>query len=885
MLKPIIFNLLIFVMLTGSTYTAMGQYLSDQQIIESILKKTPKDTVRQVVLANSNERRGKKSEKYKADNMYENLGYKASVKMYNRLSTEEKNDVETLARIANSLRLNHDTEEAAFWYSRFVYKSEDPEHFLHYAQVLQSNGNCKQAVKWYKKYVKYVDDNSKTHRQFIEDCEEMNTFSIHRQIELYNVKALNTADLDFSPIPYGDGVVFTSTRGEGGMTSGIDRWTEQDFSDLFYAELKDGEFTNPVPLTGNINARYHDGVATFNQGESIMIFTRNNYDGKSKDGLIDLKIFMAAKEDGYWSEAEELPFNSDEFTTCHPTLSHDGRRLYFASNRPGGYGGLDLYVSEYMVAGWTEPLNMGPEINTAGNELFPYVGEDETLYYSSNGLKGMGGLDLFYVTSVQLEDETWQWETPQNMGKPFNSRKDDFGFWINENQNMGYLSSTRKGGEGEDDIYSWRGKLKPEELTFQREICVYDAATDLKIEGATVSVEEVGVNNESRSGSDLLLTLKPLNEDKKEYVLGVVDNRDTQNEKPELFTRNTDSTGFFKQTVERSKTYRYAVNKVGYQPYEAVLTSEELRTKLAHCLPLEKKLCVAFNGQVVLKDDRSLMPNAKVKVLNKCTNEEKIYTLDEHARFTACLECACEYRVRGYQDGYDEDYEFLTTTERDCQSGKQTELVLEIRKRKIVKIEDAPPVAPPVEERIPVTTYEPRVTLQPVTTYKEVTTYEPVTKYIPASEWTPDMLSNHFLGDPNARFEKGQVITLKDIYYDFDKYYIREDASLDLDRLLHLMRTYPSMEVSLESHTDSRGTDQYNIRLSSNRAKSARKYLITRGIEAYRIKAQGFGEKQLTNRCADNINCSEEEHQRNRRTEVRITKFNANGVKVIEPHR
>jgi len=144
--------------------------------------------------------------------------------------------------------------------------------------------------------------------------------------------------------------------------------------------------------------------------------------------------------------------------------------------------------------------------------------------------------------------------------------------------------------------------------------------------------------------------------------------------------------------------------------------------------------------------------------------------------------------------------------------------------------------------------------------------------YVPVN---PGTINQHFLGDANAQFSVGQVITLKNIYYDFDKDNIRGDASVELDHVVNLLRTYPSMEIDLGSHTDARGTTEYNRDLSQRRANEAVKYIISKGIQTYRVTAKGYGESQLTNRCQDNSNCQEWEHQANRRTEVRIRKFNA----------
>ena len=329
--------------------------------------------------ADRNKRGGKDGKKYtgsnekkEGDKLYDILGYKASINRYQNLDAEEEKDREIMARIANSYRLNHDTENAEFWYSRFIDKTLKPEHLLHYAQALQSNGKCDKASKWYEKYKDVAPEDEQDKRDFIEDCSEQEAIVEHTNVKVYNVEELNTGHLDFTTIPFQDGVMITSTRGNNQLIQGEDIWTDDHFSDLFYAEQKaDGTFEEPVLIFGDINDKYHDGVPTFAQGENVMYFTRNNYGRKSKDDLIDLKVFQATRTtDGYWSDAEELPFNSDEFTTCHPTLSDDGKKLYFASSRPGGYGGLDIWMSEF-TGSWGEPVNLGPIVNGSGLSPWP----------------------------------------------------------------------------------------------------------------------------------------------------------------------------------------------------------------------------------------------------------------------------------------------------------------------------------------------------------------------------------------------------------------------------------------------------------------------------------------------------------------------------------
>ena len=811
----------------------------------------------------------------KADEKYEDLGYKTSVDLYQNLSIKEKQDIKVLRRMANSYRLNDEPENAAYWYSKFISETKEAEDLLNYAKVLQSVGVCEDAVRWYKKYVDRGDKQQKENRDFIKSCAEEKVFNENHHVEIVNVKKLNTTHLDFSPIPYQDGVVFTSTRGITRMNIRKDVWTKDNFSDLFYSKKnEDGSLEEPTPLFGSINGSYHDGTATFNRPGNMMFFTRNNNDGKSKKGLIDLKIYMASKDvDGYWSNLEELEFNSDEYTTCHPALSPDGRKLYFASNRPGGYGGLDIYVVESMLGGWSTPQNLGPTVNSSDNEIFPFMSADGTLYYSSKGHKGLGGLDIFMAQKMNKLDEG-SWSIRENMGEKFNTKKDDFGFWINEDKTHGYLSSSRHDGYGKDDIYEWTADNTMLAMGgMPYEMCVFEAGSSRRIEQAKVTITEVrSTRNENNTTDDnLMLALKPIDEKSQEYVLSVIGNG--VNEKEIINDFYTDEEGALTHRIKPGKQYRIKSVKKGYEDAEVVVNYEDLKSETGYCVPMKRKSCMVLNGIVLNKKYSNAIPGAEVRIENKCTGETQKYSVGTDGKFDLCIECGCEYRFLGMKSGFDSDTEFLFPKAADCNPEKELELKLELGVRKIIQTEVAPPVAvapppPPTVQYVPKVTYVPR------------TVYEPVTTYVPAHEMTSGMLNNHFLGDPNATYTEGMVINLKDIYYNFDKFDIRIDASKDLERLLQLLRTYPSMNISLESHTDSRGSNEYNKNLSANRAKSARSYLINKGISPSRVSTQGFGENRLKNRCADGVVCTEEEHQQNRRTEVRVTRFDRTDVRV-----
>jgi len=514
------------------------------------------------------------AEKRKADKLYTNLAYMESVDLYADLESSEQNRF-VMNKLANSYRLNGETEDAEYWYSKIVKDTKNPEVLLRYAQVLQSNDKCEDAVRWYKEYLAKSLD---TNRTFILDCDELEDIPTNPNVEVGNMTDLNTDDLDFSPIQYKDGVVFTSNRGTNALSKNVDKWTKNNFSDLFFAKVdKNGEVGEAVPLDGDINGKLHDGAATFNKNGTLMIFTRNNKKGKNQDGNKLLKLYQATGDNGYWDDAEDIGINSDEFSTCHPTLSRDGRRLYFASDRPGGFGGMDIYVSERVGKKWQEPKNLGDIVNTAGNEVFPFLSDEEILYFSSDGHRGLGGLDIFAVRQEKAKDED-SWKIRENLGSPFNSLKDDFAFTINNDDESGYLSSNRIGGQGQDDIYQWKKtgetNLLPKNGKIKKRICVYDEVSGTKLPDVEVTIVETAGRGAVIEGRrDLFLTLKPLDADNKEYVLSVIQEEGSMVDKSNDYVTN--ESGSFRYEIKPEREYILMIEKNGFDPVRQKISTYE----------------------------------------------------------------------------------------------------------------------------------------------------------------------------------------------------------------------------------------------------------------------------------------------------------------------
>ncbi|MFT4761550.1 MAG: outer membrane protein OmpA-like peptidoglycan-associated protein [Saprospiraceae bacterium] len=817
--------------------------------------------------------------KRKADKLYEALGFMAAVDVYQELEGMEKSTRVT-AKVANGYRLNGQTEDAEYYYSQVVKNTDNPEDILHYAQVLQSNGKCEDAVRWYKVYLSKSFD---TNREFIKDCDELEAFK-ESHVEVSNVEALNSENLDFTLIPYKEGVIFTSNRGINKVAQRQDKWTNESFSDLFYAKKdKDGNFEKINALNGDINEKYHDGVPTFNHAGTVMIFTRNEKKKKNRNGNKDLKLCSAEGKDGYWTNVKELEINDKDYATCHPALSPDGRRLYFSSDRPGGFGGMDIYFSEKIGHTWSDPINLGATINTAGNEIFPFMGDGDDLYFSSDGHRGVGGLDIYAAKKANKTDET-TWDTRENLGYPFNSKKDDFSFFINVDNKSGYFTSNRIGGKGGDDIYEWKGEINSKVVkskALERKICVTNADTGDRIASAEVTIFKTkdGVTTEEQivqENTNIYMTLKPLNNGGQDYVISIMEKNGSQ-----LGSQNyykTDEIGTFDYTPERKDTYIFMVEKDGYFTQRKTVKASEILKGKEYCFALERRNCLALEGTVKNKNFPTVIPNAEVKIFNKCNGEINVTFSDKDGKFDACLDCGCEYEIMAYKKGFSANQTVVSTMNHDCED---VELEAPIVATIELETSDNPFVA---NDSYPSWGYPDGNNSNGNYPNGYGTNGSYATPTAPDGRpsilMTPEQLREYFLGSSANTFEVGQVIKLTNLYYDFDEYYIRGDAARELQNLELLLKTYPSMQITLMSHTDSRGSNKYNQTLSKNRAKSVVKYLTEGGIASNRMVPVGFGESRLKNSCEDTADCSEYEHQLNRRTEVRILQINAPGTWV-----
>jgi outer membrane protein OmpA-like peptidoglycan-associated protein/tetratricopeptide (TPR) repeat protein len=617
---------------------------------------------------------------------YDNLAYLKTSEILLEVAENGYTSVDLLQKLASSFYFNNQMEQATKWYGELMKMNEDidAEYYFRYAQALKSVENYTESDKWMKKFAD-LDRSDLRGRAFLSTVDYLTMIDeVSKDFEVNNLD-LNTAVSDFGTTQYQNQLIFASSRGGGKNYE----WNDQPFLDLFSAEKQeDGTYGSVEKLDSDINTKYHESTVAFTPDDKVMYFTRNNYFKKKykkdEDGTNRLKIFKATlNEYDKWGDVESIPFNGEDYSVAHPTINVKGTKMYFASDMLGTLGSSDIFEVEIKQDGSLgDPINLGPSVNTEGQETFPFVNSQGDLYLSSNGFNGLGGLDVFVIRDFENKRELKQPMALENIGRPINSPMDDFGYYENLGTKEGFFTSNREGGKGDDDIYSF---TVPEcEQTVEG--VVKDQDTEEPIVGAKVTLLDA-------DGNEL-----------NQLVVGV------------------------------NGTYKF----------------------------------------------------------------EK-------------LECEKEYLIRIEADTY------ATVEQRFTTPKKQQKLEL---KSLLEKDE---------------------IELEPCA-------------------------------------DLAKLLDIPIIYFDFDKFDIRRDAELELQKVLAVLNKYPTMTIDIRSHTDCRGTMSYNERLSNNRAQSTRQYLVDKGVAVDRLTAKGYGESRLLNNCGcepkNDSNCSDEEHQVNRRSEFIVTSIN-----------
>ena len=618
----------------------------------------------------------------RANKNYDKYAYFDAINIYEKIANRGFVDPDLLKNIGDSYYFNANYENANKWYSQLYTEYDtldfEAEYDFRFAQTLLNVGDNEKANIYFKKF---AEKNKNSSRAKIINSRIQNKLDIKNNSGRYDINNLdiNSVYSDYGASFHKDKVLFTTSRDTGNFTKRVFTWTGDAFSNIYEADLlADGNLSIPKLFSKTITSKFNESSPIITKDGKTMYFTRNNYNNGKRgfdEGKVTLlKIYRAELVDGNWINITELPFNSNNFNTAHPVLNEDENIMYFASDRPGGYGSSDIWQVSLKNKDFGDPFNLGPEINTDGRETFPYITSNNELYFSSDARLGLGGLDVF----VSKLKPNGTFTRVQNVGTPVNSNSDDFAYIIDKSTKRGFFSSNRVDGKGKDDIYSF---IENREL-------VLECLRGLKVK--------------------------------------VVD-------------------AVTKSVITTANVHLYETN---YTP----------------------------------------------KSMADALKNSGFYIFDSN------LECDSDYRLRVGAPTYIVKEQLITI---NSNPGIQ-EIVIELEPQKVeIKPKD-------------------------------------------------DLF---------------KVFNLKPIYFDLDKDNIRPDAAIELAKIVEIMKEYPEMKVDIRSHTDSRASDSYNLKLSQRRAKSTANWIASQGIESYRLTYQGYGESQLINKCSNGVKCTDEEHEQNRRSE------------------
>ena len=619
---------------------------------------------------------------------YEDLKYREAIE-YLETGLARKEDESARKVLADSYFKVNDYSNAAAQYERTVlYAGTSDNERINYGKSLMSVGKYDQAKEIFEG-ITSRDANNEVAKSLLISCkkyEAMKQDSSYYSITPVNIPGQNPV---YSAVPYNDGLIVTSSPLKGDK----DPYTNNGFTDLFFTK-KDGAIWSDMKPLENVNSKSHDAIAAVSPNGQTMIFTRsfqlkNNLAGNDKNESPTQLYQSKMATDGKWSKPEILPFCDVKYMYAHPSFSPDGNTLYFASDMPGGKGGFDIYETRLSDSSWGIPQNLGADVNTKGDEVFPSIFDENTLYFSSDSRNSLGGLDI-----LKTVKSNGTWNVPQHLSYPINTGYDDFSFAMNKDGKTGYLSSDRSGS---DRVYAFE---------------ILDI--EVKVEG-------------------------------------------------------------------------------------------------------------------LVADKESMLPlgGARVTVQNLTDGTEKVYFTDADGKFVADLEPNKEYKVKTDLDGYFSDAENIST--KGVTQSKTISKVVEMP--------------------------------QVVIADKGIGTGAGTETGTETGTGT---------GTGSNKGQKG-VYDVPNIFWDYNKWDIREDAIPYLESLVTLFRNNQNLKFEIRSHCDSRGSYEFNDDLSDKRAKEVVEYLVKRGVPRSIVVSKGYGERELLNECGDGVQCDESKHQENRRTEFIVT--------------
>ena len=441
---------------------------------------------------------GQKSAVKRADKKYERYAYIDAIKIYKKIADNGYKDEKMFQKLGNAYYFNGELENAEGAYRELfaINTYQNSEYIYRYSQSLKSVGKYEEANLMLEKFnTKSGNDKRailfRNNRNYLEVIKtNSNRFTIEDA-------GINTKFSDYGSSYNANTLVFSTAKNTGNFIKRKMKWNNQYFTNLYGAEINKDAVEkpgSPKKYAKKINSKFNEASAVFTKDGNTMYFTRNNFKdgkiGRNKNEVITLKLYKANLVNNQWTNITELPFDNDQYSTAHPALSADEKILYFASDMPGSFGESDIYKVDILEDGsFGTPINLGDAINTPGRETFPFVTDENEIYFASDGHPGLGGLDVF-VAKIPKDGI---FKNIQNLGQPLNSGNDDFAYLIDTKTRTGYFTSNRNGGKGYDDIYKFTELRK---LNCEQTLTgvVTDSETNLPVADAKVTLFDAEMN-------------------------------------------------------------------------------------------------------------------------------------------------------------------------------------------------------------------------------------------------------------------------------------------------------------------------------------------------------------------------------------------------------
>ncbi|WCL80331.1 OmpA family protein [Saprospira sp. CCB-QB6] len=728
----------------------------------------------------------------KANKFYQQLNFRKAIELYENILAK-KTEPEALFNLPDCYRRIGDYQKAERWYAKAVLHPEANAELYFYLGLSQLSNNRPQEARVSFEKFRELAPGDLRGPQLIEACNDSLRTLLNNSGALYivrNVREINTKYDEFGLNTHRKGIVYCAERDTGAAPIFFQSaWTGRPFVDVYYCdrrlvdeETKAYKYGKSRPFDKIVDTRYHDGPVTFSPDGTTMYFTRNYYDkGKVErdgTGIVRTQIMSTKMTNTGWEKkGRRVDFARTSYSVAHPTLNAEGDKMYFASDMPGGFGRMDLYVSYLEGSGWSEPINLGPEINTEGDEVFPWLAADGTLYFASDGHTGLGGLDVYSSKAYK-----GRWRPLENLGSPINSRFDDFAYMQDDSSGIsGYFSSNRDSAVGATDIFFFT------KLAVNTELLVFDKVTGK-------GVDEVSLTSDCFP--------------RKEYL--------------------TDINGRVQLQLPLNRGCTFEVFSPAFGDTSVTISTEgyAMGARLFIQVPIvAKKLEIKVEGQVLNDKTGEPLANAAVELMSNCQKASIKGNTDAEGNYSLKALANCQYVIKASKEGYFTSTNKFNTLHVD----EDTTFNANVALPELFKLDDPN---------------------------------------------NPNGEGGSFGGGNPNGFEGEQVYQIDAIYYDYDQDRINLERSTGLQQLLDIMVNNPELVVEIRSHTDSRGDANYNLELSSRRAKAVADYLIAKGISEARLSYLGLGESQLLNGCDDFSSCNEAQHGENRRTEFRVIRQN-----------